>query len=160
MTSLMHRNGEGRAATTRLGRVVRAAHGGAGPDAPRHREEHRKVNWLRDVILGGQDGLVNILGIVLGVIAGGGSKMVLLAAGFAAAITESISMGAVGYTSSVSERDYYQAEQAREAAEIDATPEAERQEIRDIYATKGFAGDLLDRSSIPSPPTATAGWPR
>jgi VIT1/CCC1 family predicted Fe2+/Mn2+ transporter len=54
-------------------------------------------------------------------------------------------MGAVGYTSSVSERDYYQAEQGREAAEIDATPEAERQEIRDIYAAKGFAGDLLDR---------------
>ena len=99
---------------------------------PRHREQHRQVNWLRDVILGGQDGLVNILGIVLGVIAGGGSKAVLLAAGFAAAITESIPMGAVGYTSTISERDYYQAEQAREAAEIDATPEAERQEIRDI----------------------------
>jgi VIT1/CCC1 family predicted Fe2+/Mn2+ transporter len=110
-----------------------------------HREEHRQVNWLRDVILGGQDGLVNILGIILGVIAGGGSTAVLLAAGFAAAITESISMGAVGYTSAISERDYYQAEKAREAAEIDATPEAERQEIRDIYAAKGFTGDLLDR---------------
>jgi predicted membrane protein (TIGR00267 family) len=110
-----------------------------------HREEHRQVNWLRDVILGGQDGLVNILGIILGVIAGGGSTAVLLAAGFAAAITESVSMGAVGYTSAISERDYYQAEKAREAAEIDATPEAERQEIRDIYAAKGFTGDLLDR---------------
>jgi predicted membrane protein (TIGR00267 family) len=136
---------EGRAALTRLGSAVRTAHGAASPDAPQHREEHRQVNWLRDVILGGQDGLVNILGIILGVIAGGGSKTVLLAAGFAAAITESISMGAVGYTSAVSQRDYYQAEQAREAAEIDATPEAERQEIRDIYAAKGFTGDLLDR---------------
>jgi len=66
-------------------------------------------------------------------------------AGFAAAITESISMGAVGYTSAVAERDYYQAEQAREAAEIDATPDAERQEIRDIYAAKGFAGELLEQ---------------
>jgi VIT1/CCC1 family predicted Fe2+/Mn2+ transporter len=114
-------------------------------DQPRHREQHREVNWLRDVILGGQDGLVNILGIILGVIAGGGSNAVLLAAGFAAAITESISMGAVGYTSAISERDYYQAEKAREAAEIDATPDSERQEIRDIYAAKGFAGDLLER---------------
>ena len=50
----------------------------------------------------------------------------LLTAGFAVAITESISMGAVGYTSAVAERDYYQAEQARESAEIDATPDAER----------------------------------
>jgi predicted membrane protein (TIGR00267 family) len=112
---------------------------------PRHREQHRQVNWLRDVILGGQDGLVNILGIILGVIAGGGSNVVLLAAGFAAAITESISMGAVGYTSAVSERDYYKAEQAREAVEIDTIPDAERQEIRDIYAAKGFDGELLDQ---------------
>src|SRR6266568_5821231 len=132
-------------AETRLGRTVRATVATAVASSTRHREDHRRTNWLRDVILGGQDGLVNILGIILGVIAGGGSKAVLLAAGFAAAITESISMGAVGYTSAVSERDYYQAEQARESAEIDATPEAERQEIRDIYAAKGFAGELLER---------------
>lgn len=131
---------------TRLGRAVRTtAETAIALAPPKHREQHRRTNWLRDVILGGQDGLVNILGIILGVIAGGGSNTVLLAAGFAAAITESISMGAVGYTSTVSERDYYQAERAREAAEIDRAPEVERQEIRDIYAGKGFSGELLDR---------------
>ena len=109
---------------TRLGRTVRATVATA-VGTSRHREHHRRTNWLRDVILGGQDGLVNILGIILGVIAGGGSKTVLLAAGSAAAITESISMGAVGYTSSVSQRDYYRTEREREAAEIDAMPEAE-----------------------------------
>src|SRR5438094_6980189 len=134
-----------RRAATRLGRAVRATAEGTAIAAGGHREAHRQGNWLRDVILGGQDGLVNILGIILGVIAGGGSNTVLLAAGFAAAITESISMGAVGYTSSVSQRDYYQAERAREAAEIDAMPEAERQDIRAIYATKGFSGELLER---------------
>jgi VIT1/CCC1 family predicted Fe2+/Mn2+ transporter len=108
-------------------------------------ERHRRTNSLRDVILGGQDGLVNILGIVLGVIAGGGSNTVLLTTGFAAAITESISMGAVGYTSSLSQRDYYRAERDREGQEIDASPETERREIREIYAAKGFDGDLLDR---------------
>lgn len=164
----MDRSASGPPPQTRLGRAVRAVGGGTvrggalrggtvsggaagggaaggGQDKAQHREQHRQSNWLRDVILGGQDGLVNILGIVLGVIAGGGGKVVLLAAGFAAAITESISMGAVGWTSALSERDYYQAEQTRESAEIDATPEAERQEIRDIYAAKGFAGDLLER---------------
>ena len=130
---------------TRLARTVRATLATAVASSSRQVEHHLKTNWLRDVILGGQDGLVNILGIILGVIAGGGSKTVLLAAGFAAAITESISMGAVGYTSSVSQRDYYRAERAREAAEIDAMPEAERQEIRSIYASKGFSGDLLER---------------
>src|SRR5213594_844780 len=105
---------------TRLGRTVRATLSTAVAGSSRRREGHRQTNWLRDVILGGQDGLVNILGIILGVIAGGGSNTILLTAGFAAAITESISMGAVGYTSSVSQRDYYQAERAREAREIDA----------------------------------------
>jgi vacuolar iron transporter family protein len=143
----MAHNADGRAVLTRLARAVHAAHGptATGTAQPQHQEEHRQSNWLRDVILGGQDGLVNILGIILGVIAGGGSKTVLLATGFAAAFTESISMGAVGYTSALAERDYYAAERTREEAEIDATPEAERQEIRDIYAGKGFSGELLER---------------
>jgi VIT1/CCC1 family predicted Fe2+/Mn2+ transporter len=141
----MNDNADGRATVTRLGRAVRAAGHTAQTGEPPHREQHRGANWLRDVILGGQDGLVNILGIILGVIAGGGSQAVLLSAGFAAAITESVSMGAVGYTSAVSERDYYEAERVREEAEIETTPEAERQEIRDIYATKGFSGELLER---------------
>jgi VIT1/CCC1 family predicted Fe2+/Mn2+ transporter len=115
------------------------------PVVMRRRESHHRTNSLRDVILGGQDGLVNILGIVLGVIAGGGSTTVLLTAGFAAAITESISMGAVGYTSAVSQRDYYHSEQAREAAEITANPWAARQEIRDIYTAKGLTGALLEQ---------------
>ena len=131
-------------AATRLGRAVRATAEGSALTAARHAERHRQSNWLRDVILGGQDGLVNILGIILGVIAGGGSDTVLLAAGFAAAITESISMGAVGYTSSVSERDYYEAEKAREISEIATMPDAEQQEIREIYAAKGFSGKLLE----------------
>ncbi len=128
---------------TRLGRAVRAV-GDRSARLP-HREAHRKVNWLRDVILGGQDGLVNMIGIILGVTAAGGSTTVLIVTGVAAAITESISMGAVGYTSTVSERDYYLAEQARERAEIETEPEAERDEIRDIYAAKGFSGELLDQ---------------
>src|SRR5438309_9932479 len=130
---------------TRLARAVRTTTEGAALGAAPHRERHSQKNSLRDVILGGQDGLVNILGIILGVIAGGGSNTVLLAAGFAAAITESISMGAVGYTSAVSQRDYYEAERQRELAEIETMPEAERQEIRDIYAAKGFSGELLER---------------
>ena len=81
---------------TALGRAVQVTVGPAAPAPAGHRERHRQTNWLRDVILGGQDGLVNILGIILGVFAGGGSTAVLLAAGFAAAITGGGAVSALG----------------------------------------------------------------
>lgn len=128
-------------ARTRVGRAVRTVDEGRSKE----REAHPAGNWLRDVILGGQDGLVNILGIILGVIAAGGSTSVLLVTGIAAAITESISMGAVGYTSTLSERDYYLAARQREQREVETDPQEERAEIRDIYEAKGFSGELLDQ---------------
>jgi VIT1/CCC1 family predicted Fe2+/Mn2+ transporter len=57
--------------------------------------------WLRDLILGGQDGLVNVLGISLGLSAVSEDVRVLIAAGLAATFAESASMGAVAYTSSL-----------------------------------------------------------
>jgi hypothetical protein len=77
-------------------------------------EHHSTTNSLRDVILGGQDGLVNMLGIALGVVVAGGSTHVPIVTGLAAAITESISMGAVAYTSFGLDRDFYFAERDRE----------------------------------------------
>ena len=64
------------ASSTKMARFVRATAAGAQPGATAHPEAHRRTNWLRDVILGGQDGLVNILGIILGVVAAGGSRTV------------------------------------------------------------------------------------
>jgi len=110
----------------------------------RGHEQHRTKNSLRDVILGGQDGLVNMLGIALGIVAAGGSNHVLVVTGIAAAITESLSMGAVAYTSFGSERDFYLAEKNTEQNEISFQPDEEREEIRVIYAAKGFSGQLLD----------------
>jgi predicted membrane protein (TIGR00267 family) len=111
----------------------------------KHSETHKSSTALRDVILGGQDGLVNVLGVVLGVAAATSDKRILIAAGLAAAFAESISMAAVAYTSFISERDHYLKERQREEEEIKTVPEIEKQEIRDIYAAKGFEGDLLEK---------------
>jgi len=132
------------AITTRLGRAVRASLNDSRESPMIGKEKHSTNNSLRDVILGGQDGLVNMLGIALGVVAAGGSTHVLIITGLAAAITESISMGAVAYTSFGSDRDFYIAEMAREQNEIAAKPDDERDEIREIYAAKGFKGQLLE----------------
>src|SRR5213593_1383697 len=129
--------------TTRLGLSVQLSVN-RGMSPLRRHKPHRTKNSLRDVILGGQDGLVNMLGIALGVVAAGGSNHILVVTGIAAAITESISMGAVAYTSFGSDRDFYVAEKETEQKEISSVPDEEREEIREIYATKGFSGQLLD----------------
>src|SRR5947209_10457008 len=129
--------------TTDRGRAVRPSADRSKNTLPAH-EQHRTKNSLRDVILGGQDGLVNMLGIALGVVAAGGSNHVLVVTGIAAAITESVSMGAVAYTSFGTDRDFYLAEKETEQIEISSVPDEEREEIRKIYATKGFSGQLLD----------------
>src|SRR6266576_4873812 len=132
------------AITTPLGQAVHASLNDSRQMPMLGKEGHGTNNSLRDVILGGQDGLVNMLGIALGVVAAGGSTHVLVVTGIAAAITESISMGAVAYTSFGSDRDFYLAEKRREQNEISSRPEEEREEVREIYEAKGFRGQLLD----------------
>ena len=59
---------------------------------------HRNAELLQNVILGGQDGLVHALGLTIGVAGSTGSNEIVLVAGIAAMLSESISMGAVAYT--------------------------------------------------------------
>jgi len=108
-------------------------------------DPHRKSYELADVILGGQDGLVNVLGVILGVAAATNDPRIVLVAGLAATFAESVSMGAVAYTSTVAEVDFYESEREREYRHIQEVPHLERQEIRQIYTQKGFKGELLER---------------
>src|SRR6202047_1645513 len=80
---------------------------------------------LRDIILGGQDGLVNVLGLVLGVAAATAQLRIIMAAALAAAFSESIAMGGVMYTSALAERDYYLAQLAKEQREVEEVPDVE-----------------------------------
>jgi predicted membrane protein (TIGR00267 family) len=108
-------------------------------------DPHGRVSRLADVILGGQDGLVNVLGIVLGVAVAYGDARVILTAGLAAAFAESVSMGAVAYTATLAEADFYESERDREHRHIRRYPNQEKEEIREIYNSKGFEGELLDQ---------------
>lgn len=108
-------------------------------------DAHGGGSVLSDLILGGQDGLVNVLGVVLGVAAASREQRVVLVAGLAATFAESISMAAVAYTSRMAAADLYASERSREYRHIEAGPELERDEIRELYRKKGFEGDLLDR---------------
>ena len=107
-------------------------------------DPHKKANSLSDIILGGQDGLVNVLGVILGVAAATSDARIVLVAGLAATFAESVSMGAVAYTSTLADADFYEAERAREFRHITEVPHLEKNEVREIYARKGFKGELLE----------------
>lgn len=109
------------------------------------RDPHVRARWLSDVVLGAQDGLVNTLGVVLGVAAASADARVVFAAGMAAGLAESLSMAAVGYTSSVARGDLFRSERDREYRHVESAPAVEREEVRALYIRKGFNGELLER---------------
>jgi len=111
-------------------------------------QEHHALgqgSLLRDFILGGQDGIVNVLGILLGVAAATHDNRIVIVAGLAATFAESISMAAVAYTSTKAERDFYYGEYAKERREIENDSPTEVAEVREVYRRKGFDGKLLEQ---------------
>jgi vacuolar iron transporter family protein len=107
-------------------------------------EQHPRPTLLSDFILGGQDGLVNVLGILLGLTAAGAKIQIILIAGLAALAAESIAMAAVAYTSTESRRKLYTAEVAREEREMRETPELEREEVREVLREWGYEGAEME----------------
>jgi VIT1/CCC1 family predicted Fe2+/Mn2+ transporter len=109
-----------------------------------HKKLHRVGTRLSDIILGGQDGIVNVLGLVLGVAAASGSPRIIIAAALSTTFAESLSMAAVSFTSTQADRDYYEAQVELEKEHIRRFTDIEREEIRRIYQLKGFSGKQLD----------------
>lgn len=99
---------------------------------------------IRDLILGFQDGLVNTLGLVLGVASAVQSSNFVLISGLVTTFAESVSMAAVAYTSSKAAHQFYMGQFEREKQEIKEIPHIEAAEIRDIYRKKGFKGKQLE----------------
>jgi len=77
----------------------------------------RAAALIRDVILGGQDGLVNVLGLVLGMAVATGDSRLVVTAGLAALLAESIAMGGVAFTASGAERQLAASTRDRNARE-------------------------------------------
>jgi len=106
----------------------------------RERWHGRGGSWVADAIYGVNDGLGAVFGIVSGVAgATNNQQHFILISGLAGMIASSLSMGAGAYLAVKSEGEVYEAEIAREKAEIEENPEEEIEEMSLFYQLQGFS---------------------
>jgi vacuolar iron transporter family protein len=110
----------------------------------KHAERHlvSRIGWLRAAILGANDGLLSTASLIVGVAAASTSASGILIAGVAGLVAGSVSMAAGEYVSVSSQHDTEQADLAREKSEQENQPEAELEELANIYVGRGVSKDM------------------
>lgn len=104
-----------------------------------------RQNYLRDWIYGGIDGSVTTFAVVTGVVGASLSPVVIVILGFANLVADGFSMAASNFLGTKSEHDDMLRLAAIEHRHIEVSPEGEREEVRQIFAAKGFNGEDLER---------------
>ncbi|MBS0635095.1 MAG: VIT1/CCC1 transporter family protein [Verrucomicrobia bacterium] len=105
-----------------------------------HREEHfTGGNTVRDIVIGMSDGLTVPFALAAGISGAIAETHIVVTAGFAEIAAGSIAMGLGGYLAAKSDAEHFESEAKREQQEIINKPEAEAQEIYDIFAQYGVS---------------------
>jgi VIT1/CCC1 family predicted Fe2+/Mn2+ transporter len=102
-------------------------------------------SYLRDFVYGGIDGAVTTFAVVAGVVGASLSPSVILIIGVANIIADGFSMAASNYLGTRTEQEQLKHLELIENRHIDRFPEGEREEVRQIFAAKGFEGEDLRR---------------
>ncbi len=115
-----------------------------------HTENHlvKRIGWLRASVLGANDGIVSTASLIVGVASASVGEQEILIAGVAGMIAGAMSMAAGEYVSVSSQSDTEQSDLARERKELAETPEAELNELTQIYVGRGVAEPLAREVSI------------
>jgi VIT1/CCC1 family predicted Fe2+/Mn2+ transporter len=97
-----------------------------------------RLNWLRAGVLGANDGIVSIAGLVVGVAGATTARATIVTVGAAGLVAGAVSMALGEYVSVSSQRDSEKALLAKERRELAESPEAELAELVGIYRKKGL----------------------
>jgi len=103
-------------------------------------------SYLKDFIYGSIDGIITTFAIVSGVIGAELSSGVIIILGLANLLADGFSMGISNYLGTKSENEIVEKAKAEELNHIEHYPEGEKEEIRQIFARKGFVGDELENA--------------
>lgn len=115
-----------------------------GTAAPHGSEPHggalgARLNALRAAVLGANDGIVSMAGIVVGVAGGTAERQPVLLAGVAGLVAGAVSMALGEYVSVSSQRDSERDLVAKETDELKRWPEEEFAELVGLYEGKGLS---------------------
>ena len=117
------------------------------PDAIQERLKTKPAhNYLRDFIYGAIDGAVTTFAVVSGVAGAQLSTGIVIILGVANLIADGFSMAISNYLGTRTEKQLLERARKREERHIDNIPDGEVEEVRQIYAAKGFKGDALDKA--------------
>lgn len=104
-----------------------------------HTESHFTAgDAVRDIVIGMSDGLTVPFALAAGLSGAIAQTHVVVTAGFAEIAAGSIAMGLGGFLAALGDAEHYANELARERDEIITKPEAEAQEVRDIFRSYGL----------------------
>jgi VIT1/CCC1 family predicted Fe2+/Mn2+ transporter len=119
--------------------VTTPPHPPTHPAEPHHGAFGSRLNWLRAGVLGANDGIVSVAGIVVGVAAASTSRGPIFTAGIAALAAGALSMAVGEYVSVSTQRDSEKAMLKKERRELDTEPAAELEELAALYEAKGLS---------------------
>ena len=117
-------------------------------DEPDTRGLNNRLSWLRAGVLGANDGIVSVAGIVLGVAGATSGRTALLIAGIAGLVAGALSMATGEYVSVSTQRDSELALLEKERRELVEQPEEELAELAEIYVGKGLSPELAHRVAV------------
>lgn len=101
-----------------------------------------RLNWLRAGVLGANDGVVSVAGIVAGVAGATTGRSAIAIAGIAGLVAGALSMAAGEYVSVSTQRDSEKAMLHKERQELRELPEEELEELTQLYQAKGLRREL------------------
>ena len=101
-----------------------------------------RLNWLRAGVLGANDGIVSVAGIVIGVAGATANITAIATAGVAGLVAGGMSMAGGEYVSVSTQRDTERAVLEKERWELENLADEELAELAGLYQAKGLTEDL------------------